>query len=67
MIDSRSGKDPAGRPRMLNTGSWVYEPLLVHHARGPHPYWPGGAVILEAGAQPRSVGLLDGLDADAWR
>jgi UDP-2,3-diacylglucosamine pyrophosphatase LpxH len=58
---------PGGRPRMFNTGSWVYEPLLVHHARGPHPYWPGGAVILESGAPPRSVGLLDGLDADAWR
>ena len=58
---------PGGRPRMVNTGSWVYEPLLVHRARGPHPYWPGGAVILESGAPPRSVGLLDGLDADAWR
>jgi UDP-2,3-diacylglucosamine pyrophosphatase LpxH len=58
---------PGGRPRMVNTGSWVYEPLLVHRARAPHPYWPGGAVILESGAPPRSVGLLDGLDADAWR
>jgi UDP-2,3-diacylglucosamine pyrophosphatase LpxH len=58
---------PGGRPQMVNTGSWVYEPLLVNHARGPHPYWPGGAVILESGAPPRSVGLLDGLDAGEWR
>jgi UDP-2,3-diacylglucosamine pyrophosphatase LpxH len=58
---------PGGRPHMVNTGSWVYEPLLVHRARAPHPYWPGGAVILEPGAPPRSVGLLDGLNADAWR
>lgn len=59
-------RGPGGRPRMVNTGSWVYEPLLVHHARGPHPYWPGGAVLLESGEPPRSVGLLDGLDAHAW-
>jgi UDP-2,3-diacylglucosamine pyrophosphatase LpxH len=56
---------PGGRPQMVNTGSWVYEPLLVHRARTSHPYWPGGAVILEPGAPPRSVGLLDGLDAGA--
>ena len=31
----------------LNTGSWLYEPLLVHRAAPPHPYWPGGAVLLE--------------------
>jgi UDP-2,3-diacylglucosamine pyrophosphatase LpxH len=58
---------PGGRPQMVNTGSWVYEPLLVHRARGSHPYWPGGAVILKPGAPPRSVGLLDGLEAEAWR
>jgi hypothetical protein len=52
---------PGGRPRILNTGSWVYEPLLVHRATPPHPYWPGGAVLLEPGRDPRPVGLLDGL------
>jgi UDP-2,3-diacylglucosamine pyrophosphatase LpxH len=54
---------PGGRPRIANTGSWVYEPLLVHRAVPPHPYWPGGAVLLEPGAEPRALGLLDGLDA----
>lgn len=59
------GDDPAdwlgagGRPRIVNTGSWVYEPVLVHHATPPHPYWPGGAVVLEDGGEPRAVGLLD--------
>jgi hypothetical protein len=52
-------RGPLGRPRLLNTGSWVYEPLLVHNAIAPHPYWPGGAVILEDGQPPRAVGLLD--------
>ena len=52
---------------MLNTGSWVHEPILVHGATPPHPYWPGGAVWLESGAPPRAAGLLDGLDAVALR
>jgi hypothetical protein len=56
---------PGGRPRIANTGSWVYEPLLVHHATPPHPYWPGGAIMLEDGSNPRTVGLLDHLDAAA--
>jgi UDP-2,3-diacylglucosamine pyrophosphatase LpxH len=52
---------PAGSPRIANTGSWVYEPLLLHGATPPHPYWPGGAVLLEDGRDPRAIGLLDHL------
>jgi hypothetical protein len=55
---------PSGSPRILNTGSWLYEPLLVHGARPPHPYWPGGAVLLEPGEDPRALGLLDGLGSE---
>jgi UDP-2,3-diacylglucosamine pyrophosphatase LpxH len=62
-----SWQGPGGSPQVLNTGSWLYEPLLVHRAIPPHPYWPGGAVLLEPGAEPRAVGLLDGLDAAALR
>jgi UDP-2,3-diacylglucosamine pyrophosphatase LpxH len=54
---------PGGRPRIVNTGSWVYEALLLHHAGPPHPYWPGGAVLLEDGEPPRPIGLLDHLTA----
>jgi Calcineurin-like phosphoesterase len=54
-----------GRPGLLNTGSWVYEPLLVHNATPPHPYWPGGAVILQDDRPPRAVGLLDDVPASA--
>lgn len=57
--DQRQWRGPGGAPRIVNTGSWLYEPLLVHHATPPHPYWPGGAVLLEPGADPRAVGLLD--------
>jgi hypothetical protein len=56
---------PGGRPRIANSGSWVYEPLLVHHTTPPHPYWPGGGIVLEDGSDPRPVGLLDHLDASA--
>ena len=61
----RRWRGPQGRPRILNTGSWVYEPLLVHNATAPHPYWPGGAVILEDNRAPRTVGLLDAVPAGA--
>jgi predicted phosphodiesterase len=56
---------PGGRPRLANTGSWVYEPLLLHRGTPPHPYWPGGAILLDDDGDPRPVGLLDGLDVPA--
>jgi UDP-2,3-diacylglucosamine pyrophosphatase LpxH len=54
-----------GGPRVYNTGSWVYEPLLLDGGGPPHPYWPGGAVLVEDGLEPRVLALLDGLDGDA--
>jgi len=56
---------PGGRPRIANTGAWVYDPLLLHRARPPHPYWPGGAIMLDDDGDPRAVGLLDHLGASA--
>jgi hypothetical protein len=56
-------RGPQGRPGLLNTGSWVYEPLLVHNATAPHPYWPGGGVIMEDDQAPRTVGLLNAVPA----
>jgi hypothetical protein len=64
-----AGDDPhrwqgaGGRPRIANAGCWVYEPLLVHRAAPPHPYWPGGAILLEEGGEPQAIGVLDHLDA----
>jgi hypothetical protein len=54
---------PDGTPQLYNTGSWLYEPLLLHRAVPPHPYWPGGAIILQGDGPPRAVGLLDELAA----
>ncbi len=57
----------AGATRLLNSGSWLYEPALIDRAAPPHPYWPGGAVLVEAGCDPRVVSLLDGLDRGQLR
>ena len=53
--------------RFLNTGAWMYEPLLVGRGAPPHPYWPGGAVLLDGAEAPRSLGLLDDLGAEELR
>ncbi len=28
----------------------MHEPLLLHRMRPPHPYWPGGALLVDEGA-----------------
>jgi UDP-2,3-diacylglucosamine pyrophosphatase LpxH len=56
---------PGGHPRVANTGSWTYEPLLLHRGTPPHPYWPGGAILLDDDGDPRPIGLLDDIDAAA--
>jgi predicted phosphodiesterase len=56
-----------GGPQLLNSGSWLYDPLLVDRASVPHPYWPGGAVLIEPGSEPRAVGLLDDLGPSELR
>ena len=53
---------PTGRPRIYNTGSWVYEPLLLHRSETPNVYWPGGAVVIEDG-QISVTALLDDVPA----
>lgn len=63
--DPREWVGPGGSPQVLNAGSWLYEPLLVHRATPPHPYWPGGAVLIDSHDRPRAIGLLDDLDEQA--
>jgi hypothetical protein len=52
---------PDNQLRFVNTGSWLYEPVLVHRVRPPHPYWPGGSIVIDDGADPRAVNLLEGV------
>jgi len=65
--DEADWEGPGGEPRVVNTGSWIYEPLLVRDVIPPAPYWPGGAAILNDGADPQAVGLLDAMSADALK
>ncbi len=65
--DPAQWRDPTDQMAILNCGSWIYEPLLLHHVTPPHPYWPGGAVVLEDGEPPCAVGLLDGLTLEDMR
>jgi predicted phosphodiesterase len=58
-------QSPVGNARIANSGSWVYEPRLVHRVAPPHPYWPGGAIMIEDEGDPRPIGLLDDLGASA--
>lgn len=55
-------------PRLLNSGSWVYDSALVGLPTGrPRSYRPGGAVILEDGEPPACVDLLAGVSDDELR
>ena len=58
---------PSGGQRLVNTGAWLYERLLLDRAAAPHPYWPGGAVLLDDDQPPRTLGLLDDLGADQFQ
>ena len=49
---------PAGGPQLMNTGSWIHEPLLLQDIAAPHPYWPGGAIALTPGSKPQIRTLL---------
>ena len=65
----RSGPWPAdvasewalpGGGRLVNTGSWIYEPAFVRD--GPaSPYWPGIVAVVEDEGPPRLERLLDEL------
>ncbi len=65
--DPRAEWSPDGRRQLVNSGCWVYEPLLLTGADAPHPYWPGGAVVVEDDRAPVAVGLLDGIDDELLR
>jgi hypothetical protein len=44
--------------RILNTGSWVYQPHFLSDAPNRSPYWPGTAVLIEESGPPELVRLL---------
>jgi hypothetical protein len=45
--------------QMLNTGSWLHEPVLIGDDPARSPYRPGFAAVLEDDGPPALVNLLD--------
>lgn len=54
------GDDRAEWGRLMNTGSWVYEPGYLGDSPGDSPYRPGFAAIVSDDGPPELVNLLDG-------
>jgi hypothetical protein len=48
----------AAGTRVINTGSWVYQPHFLTEEPNSSPYWPGTAVVVEDGGPPRLIRLL---------
>jgi hypothetical protein len=53
------GDDPLEWGRLVNCGSWVLETHFMQRPEPDNPYWPGGAVRVEASGPPRLQRLLD--------
>ena len=52
------GVDGDGGARIVNTGSWVYQPHFLTPEPNDSPYWPGTAVLVDDDGPPRLVRLL---------
>jgi hypothetical protein len=55
--DPAEWRTPAGT-RVINTGSWVYQPYFLSAEPNASPYWPGTAVVVDDGGPPRLIRLL---------
>jgi hypothetical protein len=53
--------------RILNTGSWVYQPHFLTPEPNRSPYWPGTAVLVSDDGPPQLVRLLGGRGHDELR
>ena len=49
VLPARGGRPPT---RLINTGSWVYQPLFLGSRPSDSPYWPGRCVVVEDGGAP---------------
>jgi hypothetical protein len=56
--DDRSEWTTPSGTRLLNAGSWTYQPHFLSGAPNQSPYWPGAAIRLEDGGPPELIRLL---------
>jgi Calcineurin-like phosphoesterase superfamily domain len=61
--DDPSEWELAGGGRLVNTGSWMYEPAFLGRSPSESPYWPGTVVVVEDDEPPRLERLLETLPA----
>jgi metallophosphoesterase superfamily enzyme len=64
--DQDEWRTPAGT-RILNAGSWVYQPHFLSARPEESPYWPGTAVRVDGDEPPRLIRLLGGRGHEALR
>jgi predicted phosphodiesterase len=57
--DDDDGWALPGGTRLVNTGSWLYEPAFVGPPSKPGPYWPGTCAFVDDEGPPRLENLLD--------
>jgi hypothetical protein len=57
---------PAGT-RLVNSGSWVYQPHFLSATPEESPYWPGTAVVVGDDGPPELIRLLGGRGHEALR
>ena len=55
--DPAEWRTPDGT-RLVNAGSWVYQPHFLSAEPNASPYWPGTAVVVERTGPPRLIRLL---------
>jgi hypothetical protein len=65
--DNRADWTAANGAKILNTGSWVYQPHFLGETPAVSAYWPGTAVRIEDEGAPEIVRLLETLGhAELW-
>ena len=59
--DDDEGWRLPGGGRLINSGSWLYEPAFLGAAPQESPYWPGTCVLVPDAGPPVLRRLLDEL------
>jgi hypothetical protein len=61
--DAGEWRAPTGS-RLINTGSWTFEPRFAPEGQGRTPYWPGMAVTVGEEGPPQLRALLSDASSD---
>jgi predicted phosphodiesterase len=59
--DAEGWRLPGGGS-LINTGSWLYEPVFLRGGGPSNPYWPGGVTLLGDEGPPRLTNVLEDVE-----